>query len=58
MTWLTSNCNANIDVQYAHIDVMSNILNSKGKVTTKFGQLIEHNIKNIFLEKVYTKCGG
>ena len=23
-----------------------------------FGQLIECNIKNIFLEKSYTKCGG
>ena len=23
----------------------------------KFGQLIEYNIKNIFLEKSYTKCG-
>ena len=24
----------------------------------KFGQLIEHNMRNIFLEKSYTKCGG
>ena len=24
----------------------------------KFGQLIEYNIRNIFLEKAYTKCGG
>ena len=24
----------------------------------KFGQLIEYNLKNIFLEKSYTKCGG
>ena len=23
----------------------------------KFGQLMEHNMKNIFLEKLYTKCG-
>ena len=23
-----------------------------------FGQLIEYNIRNIFLEKSYTKCGG
>ena len=22
----------------------------------KFGQLIEHDMKNIFLEKLYTKC--
>ena len=24
----------------------------------KFGQLVEYNMKNIFLEKSYTKCGG
>ena len=24
----------------------------------KIAQLIEYNIKNIFLEKLYTKCGG
>ena len=24
----------------------------------KFGKLIEYNLKNIFLEKSYTKCGG
>ena len=24
----------------------------------KFGQLIEYNLRNIFLEKLYTKCGG
>ena len=24
----------------------------------KFGQLIEYNMRNIFLEKSYTKCDG
>ena len=24
----------------------------------EFGQLIEYNMRNIFLEKLYTKCGG
>ena len=24
----------------------------------KFSQLIEYNMRNIFLEKSYTKCGG
>ena len=24
----------------------------------KFGQLIEYNMRNIFLETLYTKCGG
>ena len=24
----------------------------------KFGQLIEYNMRNIFVEKSYAKCGG
>ena len=24
----------------------------------KFGQLIDYNRRNVFLEKSYTKCGG
>ena len=31
---------------------------SKGNQTMKFGQLIEYNIKKMFLEKSYMKCGG
>ena len=30
---------------------------SKNNQTMKFGQLIEYNTKNIFLEKLFTKCG-
>ena len=26
--------------------------------TMKFGQFIEYNMRNIFLEKPYKKCGG
>ena len=37
---------------------VSNISRSKGNQTMKFGQLIEYNVTNIFLEKLYTKCGG
>ena len=37
---------------------MPNISRSKGNQTMKFGQLIECNMRNIFLEKSYTKCGG
>ena len=37
---------------------MPNISRGKGNQTLKFGQLIEHNMRNIFLEKSYTKCGG
>ena len=27
-------------------------------ITSKFDQLIEYKMRNIFLEKSYTKCGG
>ena len=37
---------------------MSNISRSKGNQTIKFGQLIECNMRNIFLEKSVTKCDG
>ena len=30
----------------------------KGSQTMEFGQLIEYNIRNIFIEKSYTKYGG
>ena len=40
------------------IHMLSNISRSKGNQTIKFGQLTEYNMKNIFLEKSYTKCGG
>ena len=38
--------------------MLPNISKSKGNQTMKFGQLIEYNMRNIFLEKAYTKCGG
>ena len=38
--------------------ILPNISRSKGNQTMKFGQLIECNMRNIFLEKSYTKCGG
>ena len=31
---------------------------NEGNQATKFGQLIEYNTRNIFLEKSYTKFGG
>ena len=33
------------------IHILPNILRSKGNKTVKFGQLIEYNKRNIFLEK-------
>ena len=39
--------------------ILPNISRSKGgNQTTKFGQLIECKIRNIFLEEPYTKCAG
>ena len=40
------------------IDILSNILRSKGNQNMKFGQLIEYNMRKIFFEKSYTKYSG
>ena len=40
------------------IHILPNILSSKGNLTMEFGQLIEFSMRNIFLEKPSTKCGG
>ena len=40
------------------IHTLPNISKSKSNQTMKFGQLIEYNMKNIFLEKLCTKYGG
>ena len=37
--------------------MLPNISRSKVNHTVKFGQLIEYNMRNISLEKLYTKCG-
>ena len=34
------------------------MLRGKGNQTIKFGQLIEYNTRNIFVEKSRTKCAG
>ena len=39
------------------IHILPNIQRSKGNQTMKFGQLIKYNMKNIFLEKSFAKCG-
>ena len=46
------------DSQTIAIHMLSNIAKSKGNLTVKICQLIENNMRNIFLEKPYTKCGG
>ena len=40
------------------IHILTNISRNKGNHAMKFGPLIEHSMRNIFLEKSYTKCGG
>ena len=52
--WETTNCDTHITA----IHIMPNISRSKGYQTMKFGQLIECNIRSIFLEKSYTKSSG
>ena len=41
-------------LQTIAIHILPNISQSKGNQTMKFGQLIEHNRRNIFLQKL---CG-
>ena len=43
-------------LQTIALHILLNISRSKGNQTVKFGQLIEYNIRNIFVEKSYTKC--
>ena len=40
------------------IYILVNVSKNKSNQAMKFGQFIEYVIRNIFLEKSYTKCGG
>ena len=40
------------------IHILPYISRSKDNQTMKFGQIIEYNMRKIFLEKSYTKCCG
>ena len=44
--------------QIITLHLLSHISRSKGNQTIKFDLLIEYDMRNIFLEKLYTKCGG
>ena len=44
--------------QTVTIHILPNISRTKGNQTTELSQLIGSNMKNIFLEKGYRKCGG
>ena len=38
--------------------ILPDISRNQGNQTVKFGQLTEYNMRNIFLAKSYTECGG
>ena len=40
------------------IHTLPNISRSKGNQKMKFDQIIEYNMRNIFVEKSYTICAG
>ena len=40
--------------QTTAINILPNISRRKGNQTMKFGQVIEYDMKNIFIEKSYT----
>ena len=40
------------------IHILPYISKGKDNQTMKFAQIIEYNMRNIFLETSYTKCGG
>ena len=44
--------------QTTAIDILTNISRSKANQAIKFGQSTKYNLRNIFLEKSYTTCGG
>ena len=44
--------------QTVGIHILPNISRTKDNQTMKFGQLIEYNMRNIFVEKSYIKWGG
>ena len=52
MTWQLHN------LETIAMRILSNISRSKGNQTMKFDKLIKYNVRNIFLEKSYTGCGG
>ena len=52
-TFMTSQTGQQIITRH----ILPNISRSKDNQTMKFAQLMEYTMKNIFLQKLYTKCG-
>ena len=44
--------------QTTEIHILTNISRSKDNQSIKFDRLIEYNLRNVFLEKSYTKSRG
>ena len=40
------------------IHILPDTSKSKGNQTMEFGQLTDYNMRNVFFETSYTKCGG
>ena len=40
------------------VHILPNIPKNKANLAMKLGQLMDYNMRSIFLEKLYTKCGG
>ena len=40
------------------INILRNISRYRINQTMEFGHLVEYNIRNIYLNRSYTKCGG
>ena len=38
--------------------ILPNTSRNKGNQAMKFGQLIDYNMRNNFIKKLYAKCGG
>ena len=60
LSWFFGHTENNVQnrKQITTIHLLPNISRSESSPAIKFGQLIEYNMRNIFLEKSYTKCGG
>ena len=56
LTLISKFMTSSIGTQITEIHELSNIWKIKGNMTMKFGQLIEQNMRNIFLVQSYTKC--
>ena len=57
-TRLISKFTSQPEKQTIAIDILLYISRSKDNKTVKLGQLIEYNMRKVFLEKPYPKCGG